>query len=135
VFLIWGLISCPIAAIHNVDFTIKFHVPHTCGAFFVGKHLDILAISCDSFNEGTNFTIGRCQGSKNHLSSLKTVQSWCKQYQVAFKINTVVNTHNVEENMAEEILELNPIRWKVRYQNGHTEAWLLYGVNRFSSVY
>lgn len=80
----------------------------------VGEYLDILAISCDSFNEETNFTIGRYQGNKNHLTSLKSVQSWCHQYKVAFKINTVVNTHNLHENMTEEILELNPIRWKVR---------------------
>lgn len=78
-----------------------------------GESLDILAISCDSFNEETNFTIGRCQGNKNHLASLKSVQCWCHQYKVAFKINTVVNTHNLDEDMTEEILELNPIRWKV----------------------
>ena len=75
--------------------------------------MDILAISCDSFNEDTNHQIGRCHGNKNHLTSLRSVQDWCRQYKVAFKINTVVNTHNVEEDMSEEILELNPIRWKV----------------------
>ena len=79
----------------------------------LGQYLDILAISCDSFNEDTNFNIGRRHGNKNHLTSLKSVQSWCSQYKVAFKINTVVNTHNCEENMAKEILELKPIRWKV----------------------
>lgn len=80
-----------------------------------GEYLDILAISCDSFNEDTNFAIGRCQGGKNHLNSLKSVRSWCSQYRVAFKMNTVVNTHNLEEDMTEEILDLTPIRWKVRY--------------------
>ena len=80
---------------------------------FIGQYLDILAISCDSFSEETNFTIGRRQGNKNHLASLKLVRNWCTQYKVAFKINTVVNTHNLEENMAEQIQELNPIRWKV----------------------
>ena len=75
--------------------------------------MDILAISCDSFNEDTNFNIGRQQDNKSHLTSLKSVRSWCQQYKVAFKINTVVNTHNMNENMTEEILELNPIRWKV----------------------
>lgn len=82
-----------------------------------GEHLDILAISCDSFNEDTNFTIGRQQGNKNHLTSLKSVQVWCRQYKVAFKINTVVNVHNLEEDMTEEIHELNPIRWKVVSNN------------------
>ena len=79
----------------------------------VGEYLDILAISCDSFNEDTNFAIGRHQGSKSHLASLKSVRLWCQQYKVAFKINTVVNIHNVGEDMAEEIMDLNPVRWKV----------------------
>ena len=78
-----------------------------------GEHLDILAISCDSFSEDTNYTIGRRQGSKNHLASLQSVRSWCNQYKVAFKINTVVNTHNWQENMVKEIMELKPVRWKV----------------------
>ncbi len=81
--------------------------------FWLGQYLDILAISCDSFCEDTNCTIGRRQGNKNHLTSLKAVREWCSQYKVAFKINTVVNTHNLEENMANEIVELSPIRWKV----------------------
>jgi len=72
-----------------------------------------LAISCDSFDEETNFKIGRGQPNRNHLSSLVTVKNWCKQYQVAFKINTVVNTYNWKDNMSEEILELTPVRWKV----------------------
>lgn len=78
-----------------------------------GKYLDILAISCDSFNEDTNYTIGRRQGNKSHLSTLKPIEGWCRAYRVAFKINTVVNVHNWEEDMSSEILELNPVRWKV----------------------
>ena len=33
--------------------------------------------------------------------------------QVAFKLNTVVNVYNVDEDMAAQINELNPVRWKV----------------------
>lgn len=82
-------------------------------ACIIGDSLDILAISCDSFNEDTNYTIGRRQGNKSHLSTLKPIEGWCKAYRVAFKINTVVNIHNWEEDMNHEILELNPVRWKV----------------------
>ena len=32
---------------------------------------------------------------------------------MAFKINTVVNTYNVDEDMRENIKRLAPIRWKV----------------------
>nr|CAL36990.1 viperine-like protein [Suberites domuncula] len=78
-----------------------------------GEFLDILAISCDSFDEPTNRVIGRHQNKKHHLSSLTCVRDWCKEYRVAFKINTVVNTHNCDEDMSQEILDLDPVRWKV----------------------
>ncbi|CAI8006896.1 Radical S-adenosyl methionine domain-containing protein 2 [Geodia barretti] len=78
-----------------------------------GESLDILAISCDSFDESTNSDIGRQQGSKNHLVSLTRVRQWCRDYKVAFKVNTVVNTYNWKEDMSQEILQLDPVRWKV----------------------
>jgi radical S-adenosyl methionine domain-containing protein 2 len=80
---------------------------------FSGQYLDILAVSCDSFNEATNKTIGRGQGNRNHVKKLMKICNWCHQYRVAFKINTVVNTYNVEEDMTEQIVKLNPVRWKV----------------------
>ena len=72
-----------------------------------------MAISCDSFDEETNRVIGRHQPKCHHLASLALVRDWCKTYRVAFKINTVVNTHNWEEDVSQEILDLNPVRWKV----------------------
>ncbi|XP_018573478.1 radical S-adenosyl methionine domain-containing protein 2-like [Anoplophora glabripennis] len=78
-----------------------------------GMYTDIIAISCDSFNENTNKAIGRYQKRKSHLDQLFKIRSWCKQYDVLFKINTVVNSYNIEENMSDEINKLNPIRWKV----------------------
>lgn len=78
-----------------------------------GSYVDILAISCDSFNEETNRIIGRGDGKRNHIEKLKELAKWCDQYYVLFKINTVVNTYNHEEDMVAEINELNPIRWKV----------------------
>jgi len=35
--------------------------------------------------------------------------------QVAFKLNTVVNAYNVDEDMASQVVELNPVRWKVNH--------------------
>ncbi|KAK9879884.1 hypothetical protein WA026_008384 [Henosepilachna vigintioctopunctata] len=78
-----------------------------------GKYVDILAISCDSFQEETNQAIGRGQGNKSHITQLFKIKKWCNQYNVLFKINTVVNTYNYDENMIEKIKELNPVRWKV----------------------
>ncbi|XP_021339909.1 radical S-adenosyl methionine domain-containing protein 2-like, partial [Mizuhopecten yessoensis] len=77
------------------------------------QYLDILAISCDSFHPQVNKEIGRYQGSKNHLQSLQTVRDLCYTYKVAFKINTVVNSCNKDEDMAGNILNLEPCRWKV----------------------
>ncbi|KAM7375921.1 hypothetical protein PAMP_005682 [Pampus punctatissimus] len=78
-----------------------------------GDYLDILAISCDSFDEATNQLIGRTQGRKSHVDNLYKIRNWCTQYKVAFKINSVINTFNVDEDMAEHIIPLNPVRWKV----------------------
>ncbi|XP_004644649.1 radical S-adenosyl methionine domain-containing protein 2 [Octodon degus] len=78
-----------------------------------GEYLDILAVSCDSFDEQVNVLIGRGQGKKNHVESLQKLHKWCKEYKVAFKINSVINRFNVEEDMREHIQALNPVRWKV----------------------
>ncbi|KAK3089948.1 hypothetical protein FSP39_007889 [Pinctada imbricata] len=78
-----------------------------------GEYLDILAVSCDSFDEDTNRNIGRFQGQKSHIDSLHRVREWCYKYKVAFKINTVVNVFNKDEDMTENIRQLAPCRWKV----------------------
>lgn len=75
-----------------------------------GSNIDILAVSCDSFDEGTNIKIGR--GSGDNVSQLYRIGSWCKQYGIKFKINTVVCRLNHQENMNEHINALQPFRWK-----------------------
>lgn len=61
-----------------------------------GEFLDILAVSCDSFQEATNMLIGRGEG--NHLEKLENIHQWCQRYKVLFKINSVINKHNVHED-------------------------------------
>lgn len=79
-----------------------------------GEHVDMLAVSCDSFNADTNRTIGRRQGARtDHVAKLYKVREWCGQHKIAFKINTVVNTYNVNELFTEHIDRLRPVRWKV----------------------
>ncbi|KAK3669997.1 hypothetical protein LTR78_010096 [Recurvomyces mirabilis] len=73
--------------------------------------LDILAISCDSFNPDTNIKIGRGEDGKN-VDRLFQVAEWCRKYGVKFKLNTVVNTHNWNEDMTAQIERLAPFRWK-----------------------
>jgi radical S-adenosyl methionine domain-containing protein 2 len=49
----------------------------------------------------------------DHLESLERVRGWCRDYRVAFKINSVINVYNVDEDMNDQIQQLNPVRWKV----------------------
>jgi len=75
------------------------------------QYLDILAVSCDSFDRETNIRIGR--GTGNHLKHVERVATLCRKYGIRFKLNTVVNSYNWKEDMNEKVKELNPFRWKV----------------------
>lgn len=75
-----------------------------------GHNIDILAISCDSFDEATNVKIGR--GSGNQVKKLYEIASWCQKYSIKFKLNTVVNRFNHLEDMNQHISALQPFRWK-----------------------
>lgn len=80
---------------------------------FLGKwarEIDILAVSCDSFDEKTNIEIGR--GTGEQVKKLYKIADWCRKYGIAFKINTVVNKLNVWEDMNAHIEALKPFRWK-----------------------
>ena len=74
------------------------------------QNIDILAVSCDSFDEATNIKIGR--GSGNQVQTLYKIAFWCKKYGIRFKINTVVSKLNYLEDMNEHINSLQPFRWK-----------------------
>lgn len=77
------------------------------------KYLDIMAISCDSFDEATNVKIGRGSGGVgNHLKSVLELSRLCKEYGVMLKINTVVNRYNFNEDMNSAIEAIQPFRWK-----------------------
>ncbi|KAK6346550.1 hypothetical protein TWF696_006674 [Orbilia brochopaga] len=75
-----------------------------------GKYLDIMAVSCDSFDDETNARIGR--GTGKHLQYVKRAATLCTKYGIKFKINTVVNRFNWQEDMNAHIQELKPFRWK-----------------------
>ncbi|EPQ08443.1 Radical S-adenosyl methionine domain-containing protein 2 [Myotis brandtii] len=99
-----------------------------------GQYLDILAISCDSFNEDVNVLIGRGQGRLNHVENLRKLRRWCREYRVAFKINSVINRFNVDEDMRAHIQELNPVRWKVSASGSPTVPPHRVGGNSFGEV-
>ena len=79
------------------------------------KYLDILAISCDSFDDECNRQAGRTNGKDAHsqISHVLRVRELCEKYQVIFKINSVIHRLNYQENMTEAIERLEPVRWKV----------------------
>ncbi|KAF5617693.1 radical s-adenosyl methionine domain protein [Fusarium tjaetaba] len=74
--------------------------------------LDILAVSCDSFNPETNKKIGRGDDGGNVIQLFR-IAEWFRDYGIKFKLNTVVNIHNWNEDMSAEIERLGPFRWKV----------------------
>ena len=77
----------------------------------------MIAASCDSFNHNTNKHIRRKSSSKHddtqHFDILKRVAGWCCMYGVVFKMNSVINTYNWEEDMSKHVRRINPARWKV----------------------
>ena len=75
-----------------------------------GKYIDIMAVSCDSFDESTNVKIGR--GSGGHLRKFRRLAEMCEEYGVMFKVNTVVNRYNWQEDMNAAIRAIGPKRWK-----------------------
>ncbi|KAI0403482.1 hypothetical protein F4802DRAFT_571589 [Xylaria palmicola] len=88
-----------------------------------GRWVDVLGVSCDSFNENTNIAIGR--GTGNNVAQLFKIRDWCRELGIKFKLNTVICTHNWEEDMADMIRSLNPFRWKVfqvLYVEGENDA-------------
>ena len=76
-----------------------------------GKYIDVFGVSCDSFNNETNIKIGRGKKGDN-VTKLFEIRDWCKEYNIKFKLNTVVCNLNKDENMVENIKKLNPDRWK-----------------------
>lgn len=80
-----------------------------------GKYLDILAISCDSFDPATLDDIGRGTNERKnvHIDRLEEIGQLCREFSVDFKINSVVCSLNYDQDMSKEIKRLKPMRWKV----------------------
>ena len=93
-----------------------------------GKYIDIMAVSCDSFDEATNVKIGR--GTGKHLQKFRHLAQLCEEYGVMFKVNTVVNRYNWQEDMNAAIRAIGPKRWKcfqvliIEEENGGGDATL-----------
>ncbi|KIM38465.1 hypothetical protein M413DRAFT_420222 [Hebeloma cylindrosporum] len=80
-----------------------------------GQYLDVMAISCDSFNSDTNEKQGRRENGKgdNHIGKVQDVAALCKRHGIRVKINSVITINNWQEDMNDHISEIDPFRWKV----------------------
>ncbi|KIK97541.1 hypothetical protein PAXRUDRAFT_214771 [Paxillus rubicundulus Ve08.2h10] len=80
-----------------------------------GQYLDVMAISCDSFDPETNIKQGRAEHatSATHIGTVFKVAQWVKDRGIKVKINSVITINNWEEDMNDQIEELAPFRWKV----------------------
>ena len=75
-----------------------------------GEYLDIMAVSCDSFNKAINTKIRR--GTGTYLKTVINLSRKCKEYGIMLKVNTVVNRYNFQEDINTAIEEIQPFRWK-----------------------
>lgn len=75
-----------------------------------GRFVDVMGVSCDSFDERTNEAIGR--GTGENVTQLFRIRDWCREMGIKFKLNTVVCKLNWQEDMAATVAELAPHRWK-----------------------
>lgn len=56
-----------------------------------GQYLDIMAISCDTFDMQTDLAHGRAENGKpTHIGQVFEVVRWCKERGIKVKLNTVV---------------------------------------------
>lgn len=81
------------------------------------QHFDMVGISIDSLSQTRNLKIGR-YNRKNEVLDIAKLQAFLQSEKAQFpeldiKINTVVNTENMDEDMSEFINAIAPSRWKV----------------------
>jgi len=88
---------------------------------FGESFVDMMTLSIDSFDENVNKRIGRGRG--NHVEHIFRVADLCETHDVRVKLNTVVCSENVDEDMARHILKIRPFRWKV------VQMYLVDGMN------
>ncbi|CAE6443741.1 unnamed protein product [Rhizoctonia solani] len=79
-----------------------------------GPYLDIMAISCDTFDIDTDLKHGRAENAKpTHIRRVFDVVHWCKERGIRVKLNSIITKHNFEEDVNDSISELAPFGWKV----------------------
>ncbi len=76
--------------------------------------LDVLGVSCDSFDEATNIALGRTTArTGSHLARVRQLARWCAEERLPLKLNTVITALNAQEDMRAAVAELAPVRCKI----------------------
>jgi radical S-adenosyl methionine domain-containing protein 2 len=81
--------------------------------------VDWIGLSIDASNDEIHAKIGRGMrkdlrdSRSQHLVQAMEVWKRCQSYGIKMKLNTVVCTHNVSDDMTDLVLELRPTRWKI----------------------
>ena len=80
----------------------------------VNGSLDWAALSIDSLDRDTLLRMGRTtrSGPMSEQDYLRVIGA-LKEFSVRLKINTVVTRHNLDESLADFIIETRPERWKL----------------------
>jgi radical S-adenosyl methionine domain-containing protein 2 len=60
-----------------------------------GRYLDVMALSCDSFDPEINIELGRSEGggSGAHIGRVILVAQWCKERGIKVKLNSVITRY------------------------------------------
>ena len=83
------------------------------------QNIDWIGISIDASNDDLHYKIGRGQskdlrkGFSNHLVDTLPVWDLCKKYGIKMKLNTVVSSVNMDDDMNQLVEILMPERWKI----------------------
>lgn len=81
------------------------------------RKLKVIGISIDSFDKRTNRKIGRIATEPKtevlSTNKLRKLKKYCENYGTKVKLNTVVNTFNLNEVMVNKINKIDPDIWKI----------------------
>lgn len=94
------------------------------------EKLETIGISVDSLNQETNLRIGRC--CKKQVLSQEDLINICnciKDNNIKLKINTCVSKLNLNEDLSNFILKINPDRYKI------FQMMIVKGVNDSAQLY
>ena len=82
-------------------------------------YLDWLGLSVDASNDEIHAIMGRANatefknGESGHLSRALEIANMANKFGYGIKLNTVVTSANVHDDMTDVVKQINPTRWKI----------------------